>query len=354
MSSPSLSPTEQSLPAPVEAFAAVALENIATEFPYVTQHLATGPQDLKQPTELHPAFGTSFDWHSCVHMHWLLVSLLETEPRAGEDASWRDQALTLLSTHLSPENVAVEAAYLRAKPTWERPYGWAWAAQLVTGLQASRLPELRAVGQGAQPLLDTVFDLTLAWLPKTPEPVRHGLHTNTAFGLRRILLVAREHGRSDVSAAIEAAARSFFQPDAAWCFDQERSGQDFLSGGFCEADLMAEVLTPEELAAWLPPFLSELRPESKVLTPVTVLDPTDAYQSHLYGLGLTAATSILRLAPTLDADPTLRELAGALRSRVDALLAPGLEAAVSEEYGSSHWLATFAWEALQQRATPIS
>lgn len=349
-----MSRPESSHPAPVEAFAAVALDNVTTEFPYATQHVTRGPEDVVLPVALHPAFGTSFDWHSSVHMHWLLVSLLETEPAAGEGAAWREQAISFLSQHLSAENIAVESAYLLSHPTWERPYGWAWAAQLVAGLQASRLPQLRAVGQDAQPLLDAVFDLTLAWLPKVPEPVRHGLHTNTAFGLRRILLVAREHGRSDVSAAIEAAARSFFQPDAAWCFDQERSGQDFLSGGFCEADLMAEVLTPQELAAWLPPFLSELRPESKVLTPVTVLDPTDAYQSHLYGLGLTAATSILRLAPTLDADPTLRELAGALRSRVDALLAPGLEAAVSEEYGSSHWLATFAWEALQQRATPIS
>ena len=34
-------------------------------------------------------------------------------------------------------------------------------------------------------------------------------------------------------------------------------------------------------------------------------------------------------------------------TRVDALMAPGLEAAVSDEYMSSHWVATFAWEALR-------
>lgn len=34
-------------------------------------------------------------------------------------------------------------------------------------------------------------------------------------------------------------------------------------------------------------------------------------------------------------------------SHVESLMAPGLEAAVSDEYVSSHWLATFAWEAVQ-------
>lgn len=345
-----MSRPEPSHTAPVAAFAAVALDNVTTEFPYATQHVTRGPEDLLLPTTLHPAFGTSFDWHSSVHMHWLLVSLLETQAVEGQDQAWREQAVAILTQHLSPENVAVESAYLLSHPTWERPYGWAWTAQLVAGLQASRLPELRAVGQDAQPLLDTVFDLTLAWLPKVPEPVRHGLHTNTAFGLRRILLVAREQGRADVSAAIEAAVRRFFLADAAWCFDQERSGQDFLSGGFCEADLMAVVLTPEEFAAWLPSFLSALRPDSKVLTSVKVLDPTDGYQSHLDGLGLTVASTILRLAPAMEAHPELSELATALRASVDGLLAPGLEAAVSDEYMASHWLATFAWEALGQRA----
>ena len=46
---------------------------------------------------------------------------------------------------------------------------------------------------------------------------------------------------------------------------------------------MAEVLTDDELATWLPEFLSELSPESPALTPVKVLDPTDGQQSHLYG-----------------------------------------------------------------------
>lgn len=52
---------------------------------------------------------------------------------------------------------------------------------------------------------------------------------------------------------------------------------------------MTELLTEDELAVWLPGFFSELSPESPALTPVEVLDPTDGYQSHLYGLGLSVA-----------------------------------------------------------------
>jgi hypothetical protein len=83
-----------------------------------------------------------------------------------------------------------------------------------------------------------------------------------------------------------------------------------------------------------------------------VLDPSDGQQSHLYGLGLSVAVSAMRLAPQLEAiaehsgDESLMEQARGVLTRVDALMTPGLEAAVSDEYMSSHWVATFAWEAL--------
>src|SRR5699024_503886 len=141
--------------------------------------------------------------------------------------------------------------------------------------------------------------------------------------------------------------------EAAQTLTQDRSGNDYLSPGLCEAYLMVEVLTEDELAAWLPRFLSDLTPESPALTPVKVLDPSDGQQSHLYGLGLSVAASVMRLAPQLEAiaehtgDESLGEQAKGMLSRVDGLMAPGLEAAVSDEYMSSHWVATFAWEAVQ-------
>ena len=333
----------------VRPFAEVALSNITREYPFASHHLARSVADIVPAAEKNPAFANSYDWHSSVHMHYLLASLLETAE--SQTASWRERAVEVLTSHLSEENMLAEAAFLRDNPSWERPYGWAWAVELNRVLNASEVVELRALGDNTQVLAETVFDLVSAWLPKVAEPVRHGVHSNTAFGLRRILLGARAADRHDVVDVIAGAARRFFAEDTAWNFTQERSGHDFLSPGLCEADLMAEVLTEDELATWLPEFLSELSPESPALTPVKVLDPTDGQQSHLYGLGLSVAASVLRLVPKLEAiaertghDVLLSQAKGML-TRVDSLMAPGLEAAVSDEYVSSHWLATFAWEA---------
>ena len=342
------------MPQPAEfirPFAEVALSNITREYPYASHHLARSLTDIVPAAEKNPAFANSYDWHSSVHMHYLLASLLETEE--GRNASWTDEALEILTEHLSEANMLAEAAFLRDNPSWERPYGWAWAVELNRVLNASEVPELRALGKNSQVLADTVFDLASSWLPKVAEPVRHGVHSNTAFGLRRILIGARAADRHDVVDVIAGAARRFFAEDTAWNFLQERSGHDFLSPGMCEADLMAEVLPDDELAGWLQGFLSDLSPESPALTPVKVLDPTDGQQSHLYGLGLSVAASISRLAPQLEAigaradDHDLISQATGMLTRVDALMAPGLEAAVSDEYMSSHWVATFAWEALQ-------
>ena len=335
----------------VHPFAEVALSNITREYPYASHHLARSLADIVPAVEKHPAFANSYDWHSSVHMHSLLASLLETD--VAEGAGWRERAIEVLSSHLSEDNMIAEAAFLRENPSWERPYGWAWAVELNRVLNASNVDELRALGANSQVLADTVFDLVSTWLLKVVAPVRHGVHSNTAFGLRRILIGARAGERHDVVEVIAGAARRFFAEDAAWNFRQERSGHDFLSPGLCEADLMAEVLTDDESATWLPAFLSELSPESPALTPVKVFDPTDGHQSHLYGLGLSVAASVIRLAPRLEAiaektghDELMSQAKGML-TRVESLMAPGLEAAVSDEYVSSHWLATFAWEGIE-------
>jgi hypothetical protein len=335
----------------VHPFAEVALSNITRDYPFASHHVAQSLADVVPAAEKNPAFANSFDWHSSVHMHYLLASLLETEE--GRNASWTDEALEVLTEHLNEAKMIAEADFLQDNPSWERPYGWAWAVELSRVLNASDLAELRELGKNTQVLADAVFDLVSAWLPNVAEPVRHGVHSNTAFGLRRILIGARDAGRHDVVDVIAASARRFFAEDAAWNFRQERSGHDFLSPGLCEADLMAEVFTDDELATWLPAFLSELSPESPALTPVEVLDPTDGQQSHLYGLGLSVAASVMRLAPRLEAiaekadDQDLMSHARGMLTRVDGLMAPGIEAAVSDEYMSSHWVATFAWEALR-------
>src|SRR5699024_9560420 len=111
-------------------------------------HVATGPDDTDiTPHRLHPSFHGALDWHSSVHMQWSLVRLLRSQAPGPASATPRQQgyavepaspspspeavvARDLLGSRLTAHKVAVEAAYLRQRPAFERPYGWAWAAVL--------------------------------------------------------------------------------------------------------------------------------------------------------------------------------------------------------------------------------
>ncbi len=108
---------------------------VTTVYPWADQHVVTGPDDVDvTPARLHPAFHGSFDWHSCVHMLASGVSLLTLAPDALAPAT-RTDLEALLDARLLPGNTAVEAALIRRRPGFERPYGWAWALRLaaVTG-----------------------------------------------------------------------------------------------------------------------------------------------------------------------------------------------------------------------------
>jgi len=43
----------------------------------------------------------------------------------------RSEAMTVLDAHLTKSALTQEAAYLRSRPRFERPYGWGWALTLV-------------------------------------------------------------------------------------------------------------------------------------------------------------------------------------------------------------------------------
>jgi hypothetical protein len=79
----------------IHPFAEVALSNITREYPYAAHHVVASLADIVPAAEKNPAFANSYDWHSSVHMHCLLASLLGTE--LGRTASWRDEAIEVLS-----------------------------------------------------------------------------------------------------------------------------------------------------------------------------------------------------------------------------------------------------------------
>src|SRR5689334_15202508 len=163
------------------AWSAIACEVLETPYPYGAAHAARGPEDVDvTPEKLHPVFHGSYDWHSSAHMQWSLVQLLELAPDA--------RASQLLDQRLTAEAIATEAAYLKDRPSYERPYGWAWAAMLVAaGHEQWPL----------KPLGDVIADLVLDWLPRQAYPVRHGAHLNTAFALSLLIEAYDELGRAD-------------------------------------------------------------------------------------------------------------------------------------------------------------
>ena len=57
------------------------------EYPNKPDHVLTGDGDVRRPRALHPAFDGSFDWHSCVHMHWLLARVRRAASGAAQRAA---------------------------------------------------------------------------------------------------------------------------------------------------------------------------------------------------------------------------------------------------------------------------
>jgi hypothetical protein len=98
-------------PAQASAFACLALANVEREFPNKLDHVMAGPADVTRPCALHPAFFGSFDWHSCVHAHWLLARVLRLQADIPEAALIR----RALESHLSAANVEAEVAYFRRR-----------------------------------------------------------------------------------------------------------------------------------------------------------------------------------------------------------------------------------------------
>ena len=70
-------------------FARIALGHVAREYPHKLDHVLLGDEDALPPRELHPIFFGSFDWHSCVHGWWTLLTLRRLFPRDGRGAGDR-------------------------------------------------------------------------------------------------------------------------------------------------------------------------------------------------------------------------------------------------------------------------
>ena len=294
-----------------------------------------------RPRDRTPVFYGSFDWHSCVEMHWVLVRLLKVAPGAVPAAEIR----AALGAQFTAGKLRREAEFIARDGRSERPYGWSWALTLIAELAAwEGDPDARRWAAAMEPLAEALTVAFLEWLPKETYPVRSGMHPNTSFGLSRALAFARlqaAHGHPALEAAIEAATARWYLPDTDYPGGWEPSGHDFLSPALTEAELMAALLTPEEFAPWLEAFLPGLATgEPAALSrPVTVSDSSDGQIAHLHGLNLSRAWCWRRLAETLPAgDERTGPCLDAMHRHAEA----SLPHVVGDDYMVGHWLAAYA------------
>ncbi len=320
-------------------FARIALGHVTREYPGKLDHVLSGPADAQGPRTLHPIFYGSFDWHSCVHGHWLLASLYRRFPDLAESREIRE----LLDAQFTPEKVAGELTYL-ARPEsrgFERPYGWAWLLMLAAELARHEGAEGRAWSAALKPLADAFAERFKAFLAIATYPIRAGVHTNTAFALSLASDYVSVAGDAEFGTAIAERARAWYGDDGN-CQAWEPDGDAFLSPALMEAECMRRVLPAAEFGPWFRRFLPDLEKQQPVtlFRPAQISDRTDGKIAHLDGLNLSRAWCWRSLAPVLD--QSMRDIALTAAQRHLDVSLPQL----SGDYAGEHWLASFALLAL--------
>jgi hypothetical protein len=331
------------------SFARLALKAIQKEYPNKPEHVLNSEADVRGPRALHPAFYGSFDWHSSVHGHWMLVRLLRLFPDLPES----QQIRAALDQHLTRKNLQVEADYFLQpnRQSFERTYGWAWLLKLAEELHGWDDPDGRRWSDNLRPLTDTIVARYLAYLPKQTYPIRTGVHPNTAFGLSFALDYARAVGQKPLQDLVEERSRAYFAKDAAIPAAWEPGGTDFFSPSLMEADLMRRVLQANEFHTWLRGFLPGLENgEPKTLfVPAQVTDRGDPQLVHLDGLNLSRAWCMRQIAAALPKDdPARKTLVDSAARHMEA----ALPHVASGDYMGEHWLATFAVYLLSGQTQP--
>jgi hypothetical protein len=336
--------------AAAERFAKLALECVHKEYPNKISHVLNSDADVAPPRKLTPAFCGCYDWHSSVHGHWLLVRLVRTFP----DAAFAAPAREALKKSLTVENLKTEAAYVRGegRASFERPYGLAWLLQLSAELREWDDADARAMLANLQPLEEATLGRLKVWLPKLSHPVRIGEHNQTAFALGLMLDYARAKKDDAFAKLLIDSTRKFFLADKNYALAYEPSGEDFLSPGLGEADVMRRVLSPAEFAKWLKEFLPQIpaaresEPDRHIGSynsdwlPVAVSpDPSDPKLAHLDGLNLSRAWMLEGIVSALPANDSRRP---ALTAAAEAHRRAGLAAVTGAHYEGGHWLGSFA------------
>ncbi|NNK83783.1 MAG: DUF2891 domain-containing protein [Flavobacteriaceae bacterium] len=317
--------------------AQLPLHCLDVEYPNKLNQVLGEENDLQSPIELHPAFYGCFDWHSAVHGHWSLLSLLKQFPNLDN----REIIIEMLKTNITKEKIKAEVEYFYGKhnTSYERTYGWAWLLKFAEELYTWDNPLARELEVNLQPLTDLLVDKYIEFLPKLNYPIRVGEHTNTAFGLTFAYDYANTVGHVELKHMIEQRARDFYFNDTNCPISWEPSGFDFLSPCLEEAAIMKRILTKEEFKVWVKQFLPQLLDKNFNVETGKVSDRTDGKLVHLDGVNFSRAWSLNVIAQDISELDHLKNVA-------NKHINYSLPSIVDDNYEGGHWLGSFAIFAL--------
>jgi len=320
--------------------AELPLNCINTEYPNKLGQTLENKEAIGEPSELHPAFYGCFDWHSSVHAHWSLVSLLKQFPGLERAETIREK----LKESLSEENIQGEIDYFKREQSgsFERTYGWAWLLKLAEEIETWDDPLAEELGQNLAPLTDLIVEKYTEFLPKLNYPIRVGEHTNTAFGLSFAYDYADAVENNELKELIAERAKDFYLNDNNCPLSWEPSGFDFLSPCLEEVNIMRRVLPENAFDLWLEDFLPQLKSEDFDIEVGEVSDRTDGKLVHLDGLNFSRAWVFYGL---INQYP---EKFSHLQEIADRHVAHSFPNLVGDSYEGGHWLGTFTIYALQE------
>jgi hypothetical protein len=145
--------------------------------------------------------------------------------------------------------------------TFERPYGWVWLMKLAAELRRYDDPAGRRWAETLSPLARDLARRLSLYIQRLSNPVRGGLHNNTAFTMALAVDYADAFGDQALVAQMRKRAIEWFGADTASRHDY--GGVDFLSPNWIEALAMRRLLPAADFRPWLDRFLPAWRRGSR-------------------------------------------------------------------------------------------
>ncbi len=215
---------------------------------------------LLESYDRNRAFFGCGNWHDAAGDTWLLMSLLQQDPKIGLASDIRDIA----NTHFRKSNIDGEYAFfttprpidpLAGPFNFEQPYGYSWLLKLYGETKASSTADGRKMAAAIAPLARWMSEKYVFYLYNLKYPFRTGTDTNTAWSMSLTLDGVNLSEDTTLQTAIKANALRLFTPDRDCPTGLEPQNADNVSSCLTEAALMGRVMDQQAYLKWLDTFL---------------------------------------------------------------------------------------------------